>query len=564
MLNINLKDFEQLEVLADEEFDLKHSILQANDSLSRYSNDNQFNHCKFNEDIWTLHDEIVKTNRYLHYDCLSKILLAKTNGDLKTIVKCWAATLIDKGLSVQTISSKVNGLLQIVTISNGFSIDFFDNSIEYIEKSTSRSRLSLCNAVLNFFDYFPYADEDGVYTEKIWEIKSKTEKINGIRELPCSQDILKFSMVVEDYYKSNLSDEHYRKYFCIYLWWNLTTIIPLRISEFCDIKRNCLVEIDDGVLLKLPRKKQNNRRIQVIDSILIPNRLAQEINAYKNSTDKYGNSSTLISYLSLPFQKKSMDLKIDSNSFDSSIFLYILNDFYDEIVCKRYGFKIMEQEEVKVVEYNLSLNKVINRKIRPNDTRHFAFLNLMTQGYHPVEIARLGGHVSIHSQYHYHQHLEYWVDSEVMELMLKFNLNRNIGQHTKDIFDEKEFKERFILRPSENKEVHIPLNIGYCTDPNQNCKVNDHVFCDAWRITFKEYKEKADIILKKINDKENVTKQLIYNLKNLYQIAIKGFKNDQYSEKNVLFNRELLETSKQLKHSLYQLATLKEKVTTNE
>ncbi|MDY0409804.1 site-specific integrase [Paracerasibacillus soli] len=224
----------------------------------------------------------------------------------------------------------------------------------------------------------------------------------------------------------------------------------------------------------------------------------------------------------------------------------------------------MEQEEVKIAEHNLDLEKVINRKIRPNDTRHFAFLNLMTQGYHPVEIARLGGHVSIYSQYHYHQHLEYWVDSEVLELMLKFSLNQNIGQHTKEIFDEKEFKKKFILRPSENKDVRIPLSIGYCTDPNQNCKVDDHVFCDAWRISFEEYKEKADIILKKINDKENMTKQLLQNLKDLYQIAMKGFKEGLYSEKNVLFNRELIETSKQLKHSLYQLAILKEKVTTNE
>ena len=70
--------------------------------------------------------------------------------------------------------------------------------------------------------------------------------------------------------------------------------------------------------------------------------------------------------------------------------------------------------------------------------------------------------------------------------------------------------------------------------------------------------------MKKMNEKENVTKQLISNLKNLYHIAIKGFKNDLYSEKNVLFNRELIETSKQLKHSLYQLAMLKEKVTINE
>ena len=174
MLNIKKEDFEQLEILANEEFDLKHSILQAKDSLSRYSNENKFNHCEFNEDIWILHDETDKTNRYINYDSLSEILLTRTKYDLKTIMKCWAATLIDKGLSAGTITSKVNGLLQVVTISNGFSKNFFDSSIEYIEKSTSRPRLSLCNAVLNFFDYFPYADEEGIYTEKIWEIKSRS------------------------------------------------------------------------------------------------------------------------------------------------------------------------------------------------------------------------------------------------------------------------------------------------------------------------------------------------------------------------------------------------------
>ena len=113
----------------------------------------------------------------------------------------------------------------------------------------------------------------GFIQKKFGRLNPEAEKKNGIRELPSTQDILKFSLVVEDYFKTDLSDDNYRKYFCIYLWWNLTTVIPLRISEFCDIKRNSLVEEDDGFLLKLPRKKQNNRRIQVIDSILIPKRL---------------------------------------------------------------------------------------------------------------------------------------------------------------------------------------------------------------------------------------------------------------------------------------------------
>ncbi len=31
-------------------------------------------------------------------------------------------------------------------------------------------------------------------------------------------------------------------------------------------------------------------------------------------------------------------------------------------------------------------------QLRPNDSRHIAFISLMMQGYSPIEIARLGGH----------------------------------------------------------------------------------------------------------------------------------------------------------------------------
>ncbi|BCC00639.1 hypothetical protein BCJMU51_2846 [Bacillus cereus] len=58
-------------------------------------------------------------------------------------------------------------------------------------------------------------------------------------------------------------------------------------------------------------------------------------------------------------------------------------------------------------------------QLRPNDTRHLAFMSLMMQGYSPVEIARLGGHKTIQTQLHYSSHKEYWVDSEVFKLMKK-------------------------------------------------------------------------------------------------------------------------------------------------
>jgi hypothetical protein len=553
------KDFEELEALSYEKFDINSSIEFAKNVLDKYSKESKFNDCKMENEIWRLHNQTEKVNRTINFSELSPDIPALSNKvdlEYKTLIKCWAATLIDNGLSAAGVCRSVKNLIKFMVISNYFSIHNLEESLLYINNKTERPRNELCNSILNFLDYYSIADLDGEYTGQIWLIKSKINVLIGIRDIPNSHDILKFSMVVEDYFRRELSDHEYRKYLPIYLWWNITTIIPLRISEFCDINRRRLPEEKDGYYLKLPRKKQNDRRIQVIDQILIPKDLGESINKYIERTEIYGKSSTLISYKSIP-KSNLFDSKIDKNSFHSTTMRNLLNDFYEKVVFKQYGFKHLD-EKINVVESDPT-NKIINRKIRANDTRHFAFLNLMTQGYHPVEIARLGGHVSIYSQYHYHQHLEYWVDSEVMELMLKFNIKKKIGQQKNELYDEKDFKERFILRPAETN-TKIPLRTGYCTDPNQNCMVDDHVFCDYWRITFDEYKEKANEIAAKINQKEERIKELLNNLKGLYEICIKGSKNSLNSETNFIFNKELTENAKQLKHSLYQLAMLKEKV----
>jgi len=240
---------------------------------------------------------------------------------------------------------------------------------------------------------------------------------------------------------------------------------------------------------------------------------------------------------------------------------HILDMFYQEIVFKKYGYKHYG-EKVHVTERPSIANvtNVINRKIRLNDTRHFAFLNLITLGYHPAEIARLGGHTSIYSQYHYHQHLEYWVDSEVMELMLSFNYKRNFTEkdYSAD-FDSRGFKEKFILKPA-NSETRIPLKIGYCTDPEQLCRVDECFYCDSWRIDFEEYKQKSSEIHSKIMDSEQKVTSLIRNLRNLYYIGISEYKTLEYSETSTIFNKELTENAKQIRASLYNLASLKERV----
>lgn len=124
------------------------------------------------------------------------------------------------------------------------------------------------------------------------------------------------------------------------------------------------------------------------------------IKEYVNLTEQYGYSKTLLSYrahkeISLTNRLDYSKTKRNPNIFTSHSFQRILNDFYDNIISSSpYNFTIRALGEDSEHEIRRSRQNGIvfdfERRLRPNDTRHIAFLSLMIQGFHPVEIARLG------------------------------------------------------------------------------------------------------------------------------------------------------------------------------
>nr|WP_225942162.1 tyrosine-type recombinase/integrase [Sporosarcina limicola] len=565
-MNIDYEELDILDLTNEEVFDFEDTVEQAKETLLNYKEESKESEVEFTSNHWKLYDNGRDGHCHIFFEEFEN-LSSSENGKLKSdIVKCWIASLIQKNLSVKSIQKYSKRINQIIEISSFFDSNKIKQTKDFIKVMGNRQKTDYTRTAINFIDYYQEMDSKGIYTKELWEIKNQSDYELGIRELPSSQDILKFSLVVEDFFQPEMSELDYLKYYPVYLWWKLTTIIPLRISEFCNIDRNGLRNNDSDYYIKLPRKKLNNRRVQILDEIYIPNSLANNILEYVQRTDKYGDSKTLISYRSIPRQVDiSNTLKHDIEIFNYRNMAHVLYMFYQEVVFGKYKYKYYG-ENVKVNEKATveSVTNVINRQIRLNDTRHFAFLNLITLGYHPTEIARLGGHSSIYSQYHYHQHLEYWVDSEVMELMLSFNYKRNFREENSTAdFDSKKFKEKFILKPSTTS-TKIPLKVGYCTDPDQLCKVDECYFCESWRIEFEDYKRHTAEIHSKIVKSEQEVESLIKNLRNLYYIGIGEYKTPEYSETSTIFNKKLTENAKQLRASLFKLASLKERVNSYE
>ncbi|WP_242315116.1 tyrosine-type recombinase/integrase [Bacillus cereus group sp. BfR-BA-01355] len=558
VVDINIKDFEGIEEFSEDYFELETSIDISKEILEKEQMLNFLSECKFEDNVWILTKELEQQRAAVDFNSLA--IHSRISERLLSIIKCWVARLIEK-YKASTVREHFLALKRIIMISNVFELDKINDVKDDLAEKNVLRRLYNCIAVLNFIDYYSAIDRDGKYIEMFLEIKKGLKVPQTIRRLPPSHDVLKFSLILEDYIVKLEDKNAYYMYFPLYIWWTLSNLIPMRPSEFCNIERDCLF-IDDGeTYIRLPRTKlkQNIRGIQIIDNIYIPEELYHMISEYIKETQEFGVSETLISYLSIPI--KSEKLKLNKKRFTVENLYTLLEHFHEDIIFKHYGYTFKppsdEEENVKLRSSSRpsSSKMEISQKIRANDTRHFAFLNLMRQGYHPVEIARLGGHINIQTQYHYHQHTEYWVDTEVLQLMLRFNLQENrfkkavgLGKTSNIKIDEK-FKEKFVLRPAKSGHKRM-LDLGYCTDPLQYCQVDECYMCNDWRISESELYSKYHLLELKMRENEKEISDLMHTLRNLHLQAIKHTSDIQFSVHNTTFSKDLKETAKQLDYVL--------------
>ena len=73
------------------------------------------------------------------------------------------------------------------------------------------------------------------------------------RKLAQFQSYFLFNDILNDYWVKPLSDEERLFYYPLYLWWQITAVVPLRPREFLLTQRNCLTEKDGKYYLTLRR-----------------------------------------------------------------------------------------------------------------------------------------------------------------------------------------------------------------------------------------------------------------------------------------------------------------------
>lgn len=563
---MNRELFDQFETLTTETLDTVEQNIEEKFNRLKLTleNKNTLNiDNNFSDYIWRCKNLQNSFKRNISFFNISKsaiqdLKLSKAQYSLKS----WAIAQLENNYSIDYIAKKISlvkkGLLESnffdPSLLEEFNTTFFNPNLS---KRLNYFRAASLNEFLSYTEY-PIDDE---YLRLIIETHSNNMKSQkSIRTIPSSKDTLKFSLIVEDYFKQDLNLQDYLKYFPIHLWWNLTNIIPIRIGEFCAIQRDCITQIDGEYFITIPRSKhQFNRELQW-DKLWIPINLAESVLNYLKTTKDLGFSKTLLHYLATKYDPitnqfitRSKEEYLDSFVYYN--FGYLLDDFYSEIIKGQYGFEIEEDNEnVTTVG-----EKFMARRVRPNDTRHFAFLNLMLQGYDPPEIARLGGHTSIYSQYTYHQHLEYWVDSDLINLFLSkgYMLNGiSSSFFQKVIFRKAIFNPELKSYPNAHK-----LALGVCIDLEQNCEVDEHYLCKHWRITEDDYINNQDTINSIMETQGNLLKTSLEKLLDLHKTAIFNRGEITSLEENKPFKNLLNTQAQKVKQALFQLSQLKDRVT---
>ena len=456
------------------------------------------------ENVWIFAHELSPGRSIkLNYEKIQKYV---TDEDLN-IIKLWICSMLTK-YKPSTVIYYYHHFSIAVKKSQYFSeerLAFFVDWLHQDDLSNNR-KTYLISTALNYFEFSDHPNTN-IYVPRMYELRKKIRFKSNSIQLPSSKNILSFSYCLEDYFKNIETTELYTKneksqkkilFYPILIWWKLTTIIPMRSTEFCIIKRNCLTQVDDKYFINITRIKTPISKSTSDDyytKIELNEDLFNLINEYITLTDHFGKSETLISYNSLIKVDYSNQREMQKNNkdfFNKNNLDKLLNRFYKEVIHNIYKINILPHQ-----------------KLTPNDTRHIAFISLMMQGISPIEIARLGGHKTIAAQYHYSFHTEYWIDNEVFKLINTYKTN--------EIYTEHYIEDQIKLKAfnTSNTAYKASLPVGYCTDPLVRCEASECMLCSHWGIDLKELELKHNIINEKINKKKSSITELmnfIYNI----------------------------------------------------
>lgn len=479
----------------------------------------------FDSKVWIFYTENTSKYKAINFSKIEDMVkLEIINNDDYMILKCWIADeLLNNNASGSTVAQKMSNILNIFIETHGFIKEFIQDDtgnkiktfLDYIESDGTKNVIvNKLKSYLNFVERIGYIN-DGYFiflkTVSEYEIKTPTNKP---RKLPKNSHVFEFDYYIKDFFEGNNDALLQKIYYPIWIWWKVTTVIPMRPSELTTkTTRDCLLTINDKYYLKVNRIKvertahtMRKPMIPILDKLEITKEIYDLIQKYIYFTDSY-ESYSLFSWMALDNLKQQyMDIRtIDDYKkylpafnpsgtseskynpliFNSNNLKGLLDNFYTHIIGNLYGCYVDNKDRLTL-----------------GDTRHLAFCSLYLQGMSPIEIAMLGGHTTLEMQDSYTNHVTYYIDDEILSFISDKSIcgtNEKMFNTLKEIVNKKPWSYELGVDLSDFEKTDD--GIGYCllnTDINEFCDEVPHcAFCSKWwcEPTNDSYKAIKDYIL---------------------------------------------------------------------
>lgn len=256
----------------------------------------------------------------------------------------------------------------------------------------------------------------------------------------------RFNEMLEHYWIT-ASEQKKLFYFPIMLWWKITSILPLRPTEFVLTPRDCLRRKEGKYLLTIRRTKlkgAQKKRAYKIDEdyqryeYIIPDEIAEIIIWYIDKTNDMQESPW-----GCLFRKAANRSYIERHG------LYYQNGAYTYAVLSSTLGTLYDEAGIGE-----------NDRLHLGDSRHIAMMNLIISGGSPTICMELAGHSNIDISSHYYSNMSTLVECATYELYRKTKNKRGV-----------------LLHGSNRRELNKKLL-------HENCVEVENGWCssDAWKV----------------------------------------------------------------------------------
>lgn len=372
--------------------------------------------------------------------------------------------------SVHTVEIAYRYIKNMLNETKVFDIDTVSDFMQYVSKKQTVLYLSDCK---EFLQFCTLKDACKYYTE----IKNFTIRKNPrSREIPDYESILKYDCLIRDFIDTG--NIYLRIKYCpILIWWMISTIIPLRPSEFVLLKRNCIYKEKDKCYIHIERVKNRADRekhaIPIMTEFQIPKELFEFISDFIDCVNEIDSSGYLVSD-DFYIKQLGRNYKRNKDKITLQKFNILFKKFEKEVVEDIYHYEIVALGTVE------SGNQI--ERIRLGDTRHLAFMNMLMQGLNPLYIQRIGGHYTLEEQLSYCNHLDTFTSAKTYVLSKMLNNKNEV--YYRNYSDNVDWglkqTEKELLGAKFYQLPKVKDGAGRCTSTNfpTDCKCEECLFCE--------------------------------------------------------------------------------------